>query len=275
MGLARGCVVGVLSLLALAPVARAGGGGASSVDASRDRGGDATEAPPPAWSGARSAEAGMFLPLTLSPRAGTQKAVVSVVSGWDSQRGAVLRASTEIHPWGPFVLQAGAIYAGATSLQPRLGVRVQILRQARHAVDVAIGAQYDGASYEGKPGFETFVAVSRQLGRVGLFANFVYGQELDETQRHGEVRLAALVRLAAPVYAGLDGRVAFDLDPGRTADAGEVSDVDFTATAGPTVSYSVRWFTLLLQGGGVATRWKGRATELGGAAVAGFGLTLF
>jgi hypothetical protein len=201
--------------------------------------------------------------------------VVSVVSSYDSQRGVVLRASTEVHPFGPFVLQAGAIYGSATSLQPRVGLRIQALRQARHGIDLAIGAQYDGASYEGKPGFETFVALSRQLGRVGLFANFVYGQELDETQRHGEVRLAALVRVATPVYAGLDGRIAFDLDPGRTVDADSVSDVDFVATVGPTVSYSVKWFSLLLSGGATAMRWKGRATELGGTAVAGFGLTLF
>jgi hypothetical protein len=186
-----------------------------------------------------------------------------------------MRAGTEINPWGPIVLQAGTLYDGATGWQPRLGLRVQILRQARHAIDIAIGAQYDGASYENKPGFETFIALSRQFGRLGLFANLVYGQELEPSQRHGDVRLAALGRVAGSFYLGLDSRAAFDLDSGREQLEDDERDVDFVLSAGPTASWSVKLFSLLLQGGASATRYKGSSVQAGGFALVGFGVTLF
>lgn len=257
--------------LALLPLLGALAGTARAEHAAIDR--SAPAAVP--FSGARSAEAGMFLPSTLSARTGIQKSVVSVLSGYDTSRGAVLRASTEVNPWGPIVLQAGAIYSGLNGLQPRLGLRVQILKQARHRLDLAAGVQYDGASYEGKPGFEAFLAFSRQLGRLGLFANIVYGQETEPSQRHGEVRLAALGRAADALFFGLDGRVAFDLDTGREELDDDAVDVEFLVSAGPTASYSIKWFTVIAQGGPVVLRYKGAPTQVGALVLAGVGATLY
>jgi hypothetical protein len=230
---------------------------------------------PTGFSGQRSAEAGHFLPFTLAARSGSQKVVVTAVSGYDSMRGPVLRAGTEVHPWGPFVMQAGAVYGGTTGLQPRVGLRVQALSQERHHLDLAIGLQYDGASYEGKPGFEGFIAVARRLGRVGLFANFVYGQELEPSQRHGDIRVALLVRAVDTLQVGLDARTGFDLDSGREELQDEALDVDFAADIGPTLSWSVKWFSLIAHGGPSVMRYKNGPTRVGWMAVGGFGVTLF
>jgi hypothetical protein len=105
---------------------------------------------------------------------------------------------------------------------------------------------------------------------VHALVNLVYGEELGESQRHGEARAAAYARVAPSLYAGLDGRVAVDLDAGRVEDL-SVRDVDFALTAGPTVTWSLGRFALHAQAGLAALRFKGGATRAGAVALAGVG----
>jgi hypothetical protein len=231
---------------------------------------------PGAWQGERSAEAGDFLPFTVSARSDAQHALVIVRSGYESIEGPSVRSLTEVNLWHHLTLQGGVSYTQLRGTQAHAGVRIQILDQARFGLDLAVGTTYLGAGYEGKPTFEIFLAASRQIGRLGLFLNMVYGQELDPSQRNGEVRTALLYRVtrAHPFYLGLDGRIGFDLDHGREANDDGVPDLDYRVTAGPTASYSFKWFSAFAQAGASAFRYKYERSEAGFVATGGVAATI-
>src|SRR5262249_53676364 len=211
---------------------------------------------PPAHSTARSAEAGIFLPLTLGSRVGDQSAYVTTLSGYDAARkSAVLKRPTEIGFYGPVALGAGAVSTDAGStLKPTFGVHVQALRQDKHGVDGSVGVFYkpEGLT-EGEGEVEAIFTVGRREGRWGLFANVVYGQDPEAAERDGEVRLAALYTLSERVQAGLDTRLRFDLGSDETKRRAKL-EADFDLMAGPTASWVLGPIALIGQTGMSAVR---------------------
>jgi hypothetical protein len=188
---------------------------------------------------------------------------------WSDSASAALRANGEMNAWGPIVLEAATRYESDLRWQPRVGMRVRLLRQERRGVDLAVGVRYDGIGYEGAPTIETFLSLSRQWGRLGLYANVAYGQEPEPSQRNGAVSVAFVGRVADKLYLGVDAQAAFDLDTGREALGDEVADLDFVVSGGATLRWSVRWLSLVADGGPALIRWKGRAADRGGFVTAG------
>jgi hypothetical protein len=211
---------------------------------------------PPAHSTARSAEAGIFLPLTLGSRVGDQSAYVTTLSGYDSARkSALMEGSTEISLVGPLGLRAGAVYTDAGStLKPTFGLHVQALRQDKHGVDGSVGVFYkpEGLT-EGEGEVEAVFTIGRREGRWGMFANVVYGQDPEAAERDGEVRLAALYSLSERVQAGLDTRLRFDLGSDQTKRRAKL-EADFDLMAGPTASWVLGPIALIGQTGMSAVR---------------------
>ena len=71
--------------------------------------------------------------------------------------------------------------------------------------------------------------VGHRWGKIGVQANALYGQGLDEGERDAEVRASLLWYAHPRINAGLDMRARFDLgadDPGR-AKSGLEADFDF------------------------------------------------
>lgn len=213
--------------------------------------------PTPAPGGAtRSAEAGMFLPFTLASRVDTQAAFVTTLSGYDSARkSALLEGATEIHLWGPIAVRAGAVYTdAANTLKPTFGLHVQALSQERHGVDASAAVVYKPEGFsEGEGEVEAIFTVGRRAGRLGMFANLVYGQDPEAAERDGEVRLAALYSLRERLQAGLDTRFRFDLgsDPGKRR---AKLEADYDLIAGPTASLTLGPVALIGQAGVSAVR---------------------
>jgi hypothetical protein len=133
-----------------------------------------------------------------------------------------------------------------TLYRPTVGIRVQLLAQRSDGIDAAVGTFYESLGYEGKPELQARLAVGRRQGRVGLVVNLVYGQETATDQRHGEVDMAVLYHLTSRAAAGVDGRVAFDLDAGRDD---EVADRPYDVTTGPVLSYSLGGVSVTAQSG--------------------------
>ena len=211
---------------------------------------------PPTPTTARSAESGIFLPLTLGSRVGGESAYVTSMSGYDSARGsALLEGATEIHVFGPLAVRAGAVYtdAGAT-LKPTFGVHVQALRQDKHGVDGSVGVFYkpEGLT-EGEGEVEAVFTLGRRVGRWGMFANLVYGQDPEAAERDGEVRLAALYTLGERTQAGLDTRLRFDLGSDETKRRAKL-EADLDLLVGPTASWVIGPIALIAQSGLSAVR---------------------
>ena len=226
----------------------------------------------PAALGVAATEAGAYLPFTRAARVDASRGVARTMAGFDSARGeALLEASAEVSLWRRVGLRAGVSSPDAVvGLAPFVGAQLQLLSQRAHGLDAAAGIEYDAHGHEGEPQLELTVALGRRLGGLHTFVNLVYGEELGESQRHGEARAAAFARVAPSLYAGLDGRVAVDLDDGRVEDL-TVRDVDLALTAGPTVTWSLGRFALHAQAGVAALRFKHEATRAGAIALAGVG----
>jgi len=230
---------------------------------------DVEPAPASDQTARQSAEAGMFLPFTLAPRVDSQTAFVVVGSGYDSARGATrVQGTAEMTLWGPVALRVGAVAESHADIQPTFGLRVQALRQGRHGLDASVGATYNPISYEGHQEIEATVAIGRRFGAVSVFSNFIYGQELEDDQRHGEVRVAALHHTRSNLQLGVDSRLRVDLDAGRS-DA--TRDVDFDLMAGPVGLFRLGRIALLSQTGVSAVRFKNEPTQAGLSVLAGVG----
>jgi hypothetical protein len=219
----------------------------------------------------RSAEAGMFLPLTLAPRTDSQAAFAVLLTGYDAGRkSAIVEGSAEVTLWGPLALRAGAVYTdAANTLKPTFGLKLQALNQKSHGVDGAIGVFYkpEGLT-EGEGEIEAIFMLARRFGRMGTFANFVYGQDPEAAERDGELRLACLYTIKERLQAGLDTRFRFDLgsDPGKRR---AKLEADYDLLAGPTASYALGPIALVAQAGVSAVRVT--SLQVGAAAVGGVG----
>lgn len=190
---------------------------------------------------ARSGEAGMFLPLTLSPRTDSQRGIVRALGGYDSaRRSAQFEATADVTVIGPLALRAGAVYTQRPdSFRPTLGARLQVMSQERSGVDLGVGLFYRPEGFtEAEGEIELAVSAARRFGRIYTFANLIYGQDPEAAERDGELRLGALYTVTDLFQAGVDGRLRFDLgseEGKRKAEGGAEYDLLF----GPTASYAL------------------------------------
>jgi hypothetical protein len=89
------------------------------------------------------------------------------------------------------------------------------------------------------------------VGRTGLFANLVYGQDLEGDDHEGEVRLAALHSMTRALQLGVESRARFKL--GSTDAKRRDQPVEsFDAFLAPTLSYAVGPVALFTQVGPAA-----------------------
>ena len=224
---------------------------------------------------ARSAEAGEFLPFTLSSRVDSQRAFVTTLGGYDSGRSTgLLQGQTEVNVWGPIAIRAGAVYTEQTgTLKPTFGAHVQVLKQAKHGLDGSVAVFYkpEGLT-EGEGEIETFVTVGRQFGRVGVFGNLTYGQDPEGAERDGEVHVSGLYRLKENVHAGMETRLRFDLFSDNQLARRAKLEANWDFIAAPTVSWSIGQFALIAEGGvSLVNLTAGGSTSKGGIGLAGVG----
>lgn len=188
-----------------------------------------------------SAEAGMLLPYSVSPRTDSQRGVVKVLGGYDTPRERMqFEAVADVTIFGPLAIRAGAMYGQKSdTFRPTIGLRVQALSQERFGIDLGFGAFYKPEGFtEAEGEVEVMVMAARRFGRIGTFANLVYGQDPEGHERDGELRVGALYAVMVPLQVGLDARLRFDLgseEKNREKEGGAEYDVLF----GPTASYAL------------------------------------
>jgi hypothetical protein len=215
------------------------------------------DAPSPRRDGAQAARDGTFLPTVLSARIGDQRVAGLSLGGYESTpgRGALMSTMVEGALFHRVALRVGMEYVSEVGgVRPTVGVRVGILRQERHHVDVGVALVYKNLGFsEAKGGeFEIVAAISRRWGRVAAFGNLVYGQGIDPAERDGEARVAVLVGLGDRVNLGLDARARIDLGEETSARKSSKLESDFDFVAGPVLSVALGPVAFLAQVGGTA-----------------------
>ena len=158
-------------------------------------------------------------------------------------------------------------------VEPSVGVRGGILTQARNKVDLSVGVQYNNVGFSEATGeFELSVAVGHHWDRLALVGNVMFGQGLDEAERDGEVRVAALYRVHRLVTAGLDLRARFDLGDETERRRENKIESEFDFIGGPLCTVALGPVALLAQGG-VHTIVQHEVPTTGAVVFAGLGAT--
>lgn len=257
----------MLWLAMVAPPARAASEGAPEA---ADVPGNESELQPP-----DAGEAAALLMEGVSARGPSGRAVVATLGGYDSAHtSAIFQSRLEVRVLGALTLTgAFALASGLDQarVQPRVGLKVQLLSQTNHGLDLAVGGGYRRDRYLQDDGMlEAFVALGRRIGDLSLLANVLYGSDLEGDDRKGDIRLSAMRafghRREWQVGVGLDGELDLaSFDPRRTARG----DSNYEAFAAAMASYALGPWALLVEGGPVLI--KTGTTHVGVATLGGLG----
>jgi hypothetical protein len=196
----------------------------------------------------RSADTGAFLPFTMSARSDTQRALVTMQGGYDTARdGAVFHSVVEAKLLGPLSLRAGGSYLGPSGqLRPDVGAKLDLLRQRRHGLDLAVAGGYEAQGFNLTPAIAARVALAHAFGATTLVGNVGYGVGTEQGEHYGDARLAALRRLGRSLHVGVDSRARVDLERDQDEPAGEPA---WELVAGPAASYALGRFVVSASGG--------------------------
>ncbi len=178
-----------------------------------------------------------FMSLSVTPRV---QSSVLVQGGYDAARDEVVFDSTveaELTRW--LAVRAGGSYNG--TFRPIFGAKVQALRQADAGLDLAVSGGYEPLGFNQVPAVAALASVGRSFGALALVANAGIGVGLEEAERYGDARLAALVRVARDLRVGADSRFRIDLE--RDSDEPE-GEPDWELTAGPLATLTAGRFAV-------------------------------
>ena len=223
----------------------------------------------------KNAEAGTFNPFTFPARV-EGRGSIAILSGYDSAyKSFELTGNAEVRVYGPLAVRVGVQWVPQKStIYPTAGLRLQVLKQGTHGIDLAVSAYYKAegltqGSTEGE--IEANVAIGRSFGRLHLLGNLVGGSDFDGNDHDGEVRLSGVYSVRDTVLIGVDSRTRFDLGS-NTANLVANNKATFDVVAGPTLTVLVGPVALMATAGYSGAKLYNAASYANGAiAMAGAG----
>lgn len=138
---------------------------------------------------------------------------------------------------GPVGLRAGVGYVGpGGTVRPSVSLSVDVLRQERHGINLAVYGGYQGQGFNTVPALNVVLSVGRRFGRVNLLANVGYGYGLEAGEHYGELRLAGVVHAHRLLTVGVDARARLDLE---RDDDEPTNEPDWDLFAGPQATLTL------------------------------------
>lgn len=216
---------------------------------------------------AASASEGLFLPSLIPP--GSERASrvhAAVWAGYDSaHEGSVVRSFVDATVYGPLSIRAGISYLPETperSAQPHVGARLSLLNEDTHGLALGVGAFYRMERFTQEEGLaQALLSVGKHFGRTGVFANVVYGQDVEGDDREGELLVGVLHALSARLQLGVEARARFNL--GSSDEKRREQPLSsFDAHLAPTLSYALGPLALFAEVGPALARAHSARTGL-------------
>jgi hypothetical protein len=213
---------------------------------------------------------GAFMPFGMSARSDAQRVLVSTQGGYDTAvRSPRVVAAVQATMLGRLSVRAGANYGGTEQrVRPEVSVKVDALRQDRAGFDLAAAAGYEANGFNTTPAVTLRLAAARTVGRTKILANVGVGVGLEEGERYGELRLAAMHRVLSELQLGVDSRFRMDLERDDDEPAGET---DWDLTGGPCLAYTLSRFVFTATAGPSALKLRFGANQLGLSGMLGIG----
>jgi len=221
---------------------------------------------------ARANDAGL-LRNGISAQTPNDRFAVATLGGYDSVRArAVFQSRFDVRMRFNLTLM-GAVALTAdgaeASVQPRIGLRLQLLSQSRDAFDLALGGGYRRDRFREDEGMvETFVAFGRRSGSLTLLANLSAGVDLEGDDRKGSVALTLARDFGRSAQLGIALNAETDL---ASTDARRAARGDsiYEGFAGAIGTCTVGQWALLIEAGPSVIktdRLRSGLVSLGGAA---------
>ncbi len=199
-----------------------------------------------------------LLPGAIAAEAGAPSGAGAGWAGYDGATHAPLvGASAEVRLGSRVVIGAGATYASrdgdeAAALRPSALVRVQLLDQQSHGVDLGVAVAYRQDRFVTEEGlFQATVSVGVHGDAGAALFSLGYGQDGEGDDYLGDTRLVALRRVAGALHVGLDGHVQWLLDSSDPNRA-QHQTPSLELTVAPAMTYDLGRMMFMLEVG-----WSG------------------
>jgi hypothetical protein len=199
---------------------------------------------------------------------------VRITGGGEGQvvgsAAGTVNASVMWTPIEHFAGDVGGYFLSEGTFGPSARLRYQLLNQASHGIDLALGARYKWIGFSINPNvgghrgeMEFLVAGGRKFGPLDVALNAVVGAEVGEDGKDAELKALVGYNLFNGLRLGVDARVQAEFqDPTGIKVPSFTNDV--ALVAGPSASWLV---TPKVQVQALAGTFKGRgdpAPGLGG-----------
>jgi hypothetical protein len=183
---------------------------------------------------------GQILPFTMPAAAPRGRAVVTALGGYDSAASmGRARSTAEVRTFDFLMLRLDYEHGPGTGNDDRVsfGARAAILKQKRHGIDFGAGLFFQPKDFRGEGNIMAGLLVGRSFGRLGLFANTLFGADAEGDDASLEFRFSGMYRATQLLHVGLDarGRANFSDDEKRST----AQEVRWDAEAGPLAIASI------------------------------------
>jgi hypothetical protein len=116
----------------------------------------------------------------------------------------------------------------------RVGARLTLLTQDEHGVDGGVALFYDPKDFREEGNVVGALLVGRQFGRLGVYANALFGSDPEGDDQQLEVRFASAYRATERLHVGLDTRGRYNMSSDEKRDL--ETSIDWELQALPTLS---------------------------------------
>lgn len=215
--------------------------------------------------------AGELLPFTIGARHERQGILLGTYGGFDAaKRAPLMEGRLEATLVENITFRAVMANVGMSDqLRPSVGLLVDVVREDRAGIDLAVGGDYENSGWSRVPAVVTRAALGSTIGLTRIQANAAFGLGIERGERYGDLRLSGFHPVAKQLYAGLDTRARVDLERDDDEPSGEL---EWDVQAGPVASLAVGRFALSATGG--VSAWKarsGQTAKVGAVAALGVG----
>lgn len=232
-----------------------------------------TEEPPapPVAKATEAASDGVLSPFTTPAAISSFRASAQTYAGYDgAASSARARAAVEGRLTQFLALRVEFDHGPATGSTDRLsvGARFAILNQRRHGIDFGAGLFYQPKDFRSEGNAVGGLMVARHFGRLGLFANTLFGTDPEGDDQSLELRLGSMYAAQSWLSVGLDARSRFNFSEDEKRSTAQ--SVDWEMQAAPTAIFCLGQLSLMALIGPSVVRTTPPAGEpLGGGTHAG------
>jgi hypothetical protein len=194
----------------------------------------------------QAASDGFLSPFTNPAVVSTLRGSAQSYAGYDGSTSTPrARAAAEGRLTNFLSLRVEFEHGPATGTDDRLsiGARLGILTQRRYGVDFGAGLFYQPKDFRQEGNIVGALMVARHFGRLGLFANGLFGSDSEGDDQSVELRLGSLYAASSWLTVGLDARSRMNLSEDQKRL--RTRSVDWEMQAAPTAIVCMGQFSLM------------------------------